>query len=79
MLVDAGFTDTRSGSLTFALDWDVDHVLGYLSSTSYAGRQTLGADHEGFESDLRERLMRAEPSGRFAATMEAEWLLGGKR
>ena len=48
MLVDAGFTDAESGSVTIELDWDVDHVLGYLSSTSYAGRQTLGADHEGF-------------------------------
>lgn len=79
MLVDAGFAETRSGSLTFELDWDVDHVLGYLSSTSYAGRQTLGADHERFESDLRERLMRVEPSGRFTTTMEAEWLFGWKR
>ena len=75
MLVDAGFTDAESGSLTIELDWD----LGYLSSTSYAGRQALGEKHRAFEADLRERLMRAEPSGRFRSTLEAEWLLARKR
>ena len=75
MLVDAGFTDAESGSLTIELDWD----LGYLSSTSYAGRQALGEKHEAFEADLRERLMRAEPSGRFRSTLEAEWLIARKR
>jgi hypothetical protein len=78
--IDDALGDFRLVVISDALHWmDQQAVLGYLSSTSYAGRQTLGADHEGFESDLRERLLRAEPSGRFAATMEAEWLLGWKR
>lgn len=79
LLADAGFTAIEAGSRRYQLDWDFDHVLGYLYSTSYANPGLLGGDREAFEADLRERLTRAEPAGRFVCTLEAEWLFGWKR
>ncbi|MEE8338170.1 MAG: class I SAM-dependent methyltransferase [Dehalococcoidia bacterium] len=79
ILAHAGFVDVTEGSHRYELDWDCDHLLGYLYSTSYANPGLLGVDREAFEADLRERLLRLEPSGRFACTLESSWLFGRRR
>jgi SAM-dependent methyltransferase len=50
--------------------WTADSIVGYLASTSFASRAVLGEKAEGFERDLRARLSRLSPEGRFADEIE---------
>lgn len=51
-------------------EWSTDQIVGYLFSTSYASRQVLGDQAAGFEEDLRKRLQRLRPEGRFVKDVE---------
>jgi trans-aconitate methyltransferase len=50
--------------------WMLDAVIGYLLSTSLTSRAALGENAEGFERDLRDRLVRHAPCGRFPDEIE---------
>ena len=50
--------------------WTMDGIIGYLFSTSFASRAVLGDKAEGFERDLRARLSRLSPEGRFEDEIE---------
>jgi SAM-dependent methyltransferase len=54
---------------------DFESVLGFLYSTSFCGKALLGDNAPRFEEDLRESLLRAEPSGRFTEKLQAEYIL----
>ena len=43
----------------------IDEIVGHLYSTSYASRAVLGDRVQAFERDVRERLTRLAPDGRF--------------
>ncbi|PYZ96992.1 SAM-dependent methyltransferase [Alteribacter lacisalsi] len=45
--------------------WTVESLLGNLYSTSYGSKRFLGSRIADFEKDLRETLLRIEPSGVF--------------
>jgi SAM-dependent methyltransferase len=50
--------------------WTSDSIVGYLFSTSFASRAVLGTNAASFEQDLRERLSRLAPEGRFEDAIE---------
>jgi hypothetical protein len=50
--------------------WTLDAIIGYLLSTSLTSRLALGEKAEGFERDLRDRLVRHAPCGRFPDEIE---------
>jgi hypothetical protein len=50
--------------------WTMDGIIGYLFSTSFASRAVLGDKAEEFERDLRARLSRLSPEGRFEDEIE---------
>lgn len=48
--------------------WDLDSIVGFLWSTSFAARPLFGDRVDDFERDVREALMTARPDGRFPET-----------
>lgn len=59
--------------------WTVDEIIGYLYSTSFAGRHVLGDKQDVFERDLREALDEAEPSGIHHEQLDFYLIVGFKR
>ena len=45
--------------------WSLDDIIGYMYSSSLASPPVLGDKKASFEADLREKLLKIEPSGRF--------------
>ena len=45
--------------------WTIDQIIGYQYSTSHTSLPVLGDKKEFFESDLRKRLRKLEPTGLF--------------
>ena len=74
----SAFTETGKTHIEAARTWTVDEIIGYLYSTSSTSVPVLGDKKEAFEADLRERLLAAEPSGRFAETVTVEVLMAWK-
>jgi SAM-dependent methyltransferase len=59
--------------------WNLDEIIGYLYSTSWASIPVLGEKREPFENELRQRLMECEPSGRFHETATVEVIMAWKQ
>lgn len=59
--------------------WTVDEIVGYLYSTSFAGRHVLGDKQEPFERELREALAESEPSGVHHEHLDFYLIVGFKR
>ncbi|MEX1022614.1 MAG: class I SAM-dependent methyltransferase [Dehalococcoidia bacterium] len=78
-LADSRYEDIEVDHQEFAVDYDLDGVVGLLYSTSFANRRILGDRVEAFERELREALLALEPSGRYRRTFDAEWVLAHKR
>ncbi len=57
---------------------DIDGVLGWMYSTSYASPYVLGELQEAFEADLRRSLLDVEPSGVFEETVSIGSILAWK-
>jgi len=62
----------------FTLTNDVESVIGLTYSTSYANPGILGDKKEGFEKDLRETLMKQNPSGKFVTEGKVDAILAWK-
>ena len=58
---------------------DVDFVIGYLNTTSFANRRILGDDADAFERDVRETLLAFNLSNRFERVLDAGWVTARKR
>jgi ubiquinone/menaquinone biosynthesis C-methylase UbiE len=67
----AGFADVRTSETLDERLWTIDAVIGYLYSTSFAGRDQFGGDHVAFETDLRSRLLAFNPAGSYRE--RAKW------
>ena len=57
---------------------DLDGVVGNIYSTSFANPNLLGDKKESFEKDLRETLLRGNPSGQFSSKVELQAILAWK-
>lgn len=58
--------------------WDIDSIIGFLYSTSYASRRFFGGHIEEFENELRANLLKLNKTGKFTETAVLEVLLGQK-
>ncbi|MEU4378485.1 class I SAM-dependent methyltransferase [Micromonospora echinofusca] len=64
VLRDCGYeVATTEYSTTF--NWSMDGILGYLRSTSFAGRHVVGDEHDDFEEAVRTRLLEFDRSGSY--------------
>ncbi len=50
--------------------WDLDSVVGFLWSTSFASRPLFGDRIDDFERDVREALLAVRPAGSFPETID---------
>ncbi|OGN01040.1 MAG: hypothetical protein A3B91_02920 [Candidatus Yanofskybacteria bacterium RIFCSPHIGHO2_02_FULL_41_29] len=58
--------------------WTTDEIIGFLSSTSYASRRLFGERIDEFEKELRDKLLKLNPSGFFTETVVSEAYLAWK-
>lgn len=62
----------------YVQEWDIDSIIGFLYSTSYASRRFFGDHIEEFENELSTNLLKLNKTGRFTETAVLEALLGQK-
>ncbi|MDA1240186.1 MAG: class I SAM-dependent methyltransferase [Chloroflexi bacterium] len=77
-LEESRFTDVQIGQVDFAVDSDLESIVGHIYSTSFANRRILGDRVDAFEYDLRMALLGLEISGRFRRRFSAEWITARK-
>lgn len=56
----------------------LEAIIGFLYSTSFASRRLLGARVDTFEAELRNELLKIEPSGVFTEQVQLEALIAKK-
>jgi SAM-dependent methyltransferase len=69
VLREAGFEPAGRFEFTAERDWSAEEVAGYAFGTSVLARAVLGEWAADFETELREQMTAAEPSGRFSQTI----------
>jgi SAM-dependent methyltransferase len=71
-----GWTVTFERDYSREHTWDVDSLVGFLWSTSFAGKAHFGDRVAAFEGELREELLSLRPDGRFTETFDAGLVCG---
>ena len=59
LLADTGYADIRFTQIPITRDWDVEHILGYLYSTSFSARHLYADRLAEFEDALRSELLES--------------------
>lgn len=62
----------------YVQEWNIDSIIGFLYSTSYAPRRFFDRRIEEFENELRANLLKLNKTGKFTETAVLEALLGQK-
>ena len=57
---------------------DIDGIIGNIYSTSMANQEVLGDKKEAFEKDLRDTLLKVNPSGKFVSEGQVQAFLAWK-
>ncbi len=57
---------------------DVESIIGYLASTSWASRRALGDDYERFQDDVQRVLLEINPAGTFVEDVQLDAILAWK-
>ena len=73
------FTNASASEFHWERTVDADHILGELSSTSFANRALLGDRADAVAADLRQALLAHEPSGQFVQRVTTGCLVAHKR
>jgi hypothetical protein len=64
------FGEARVVDIVTRYTWSIDALIGLLHSSSLQIRHVLGDRVDAFERDVRERLARVVPDGRFVDDIE---------
>jgi hypothetical protein len=64
-LKESEFGNYEEAKYSIERSWSLDEIIGYMYSTSLASPSVLGDKKDAFEVDLRERLLKIEPTGHF--------------
>ncbi len=75
VLATAGFTIVGQFDFEAPYEWSVEKLTGLMYSTSILSQQALGQHVQGFERDLRERLLAVEPEGIFREDISFSYTL----
>jgi len=78
VLARSRFTALETFQDKYVQKWDVDSIMGFLYSTSYAARRLFSGRIKEFENELRENLLRLDKTGRFTETAVLEAIIGRK-
>ncbi|HEY8600660.1 MAG TPA: class I SAM-dependent methyltransferase [Thermomicrobiales bacterium] len=79
ILADAGFVGIETGEYRYTHHWDLDHICGYLYSTSYCRPDLLAERRLDFEADLRQTLLALDPAGDYPQELWADYTLGWRQ
>jgi ubiquinone/menaquinone biosynthesis C-methylase UbiE len=58
--------------------WNVESIIGFLYSTSFCSIPVLADKRKAFEGELRERLIKASPTGNFEEQVTEELIIATK-
>lgn len=72
------FSSHATHQLAFEQVWTISSYIGYLYSTSFCLRDSLGERARDFEEDLKQKLLSIEPSGQFSQTVGVSLLVASK-
>jgi hypothetical protein len=72
----SAFAQVRALRTDYRLDLTLDELIGVQYTYAFSSRAVLGERRESYEQELRAALSAAEPSGRFAATLQAQLIIG---
>jgi hypothetical protein len=76
VLTQAGFEEVEQYEVPAPRVWTLDSFIGYLYSTSFASKGSLGSSAESIEEELRRELLAYDPSGRYPETIAFSYILG---
>jgi ubiquinone/menaquinone biosynthesis C-methylase UbiE len=65
VIAESKFSRMETWKYPLAFNYDIDGIIGNLYSSSMANPEVLGDKKEAFEADLRDTLLRQNPSGQF--------------
>lgn len=74
-LQESAFSDVEQHLIPVERQWDLDQIMGYLYSTSFASKAVLGDQTDAFEKRLRERLLAYSPHNTFTERNRFEVIL----
>jgi hypothetical protein len=69
------FSVVTSMCVDYTVDYTVEEIIGRQFSKAFSSRVVLGDRRAAFENDLRDLLLRHEPSGRFQDATRAQLLI----
>ena len=78
VLREAGFEEVESHGFMCPFVWTLESIAGYLYSTSRCSKGVLRERAEGFEADLRCRLLAYDSRGQYPETMRFGYTLARK-
>jgi SAM-dependent methyltransferase len=76
VLTEAGFEEVEQYDFPTPHVWTLDSFIGYLYSTSFASKGSLGSSAESIEEELRRELLAYDPSGTYPETIAFYYILG---
>jgi SAM-dependent methyltransferase len=75
----AGFENVRELTVDDPREWDLEGILGYLYSTSFAAPHLFGDEREEFEKELAAALAKKEPDGGPFVEKAQFWVMIGRK
>jgi ubiquinone/menaquinone biosynthesis C-methylase UbiE len=69
-LKESEFGNYEEAHYSIERSWSIDEIIGYMYSTSLASPPVLGEKKDAFEADLREQLLKIEPTGCYKEPVE---------
>jgi ubiquinone/menaquinone biosynthesis C-methylase UbiE len=78
VLASAGFTIVGEFDFATPHEWTVEHLTGFMYSTSVLSQAALGSNVQAFARDLRTRLLDVEPEGVFREEIDFSYTLASK-
>lgn len=77
-LMRSGFSRFQTFTDSYTQSWDIDSIISFLYSTSFANKQLLGDKLEAFENDIKKSLLELNNSSKFKENVVVEALLAWK-
>lgn len=79
ILAKSKFARYANYEVKFEQSWTIDSYLGYIYSTAFALPSFFSENREKFEVDLKESLLKIEPSGKFTEELSVTALIAWKQ
>lgn len=75
LIAESSFKTFEFREYPYTTERNIDEIVGFLYSTSYANKRLFGDRADEFEQELREELLKLVPSGKFVEEGKADVFL----